>query len=85
MTTIEKSIEVEVPVRRRVQPVDAVRGVPEVHGGRAEVRQMDDKSLHWSAEIGGKEEQWIAEITEQVPDERIAWRSAGRRSAMAAW
>jgi uncharacterized membrane protein len=37
------------------------------------------KRLHWRAEVGGKEEEWDAEITEQIPDTRIAWRSASGR------
>jgi uncharacterized membrane protein len=40
-----------------------------------QVRQIDDKHLHWKASIGGKQEEWDAEITEQIPDQRIAWRS----------
>jgi uncharacterized membrane protein len=37
------------------------------------------KRLHWRAEVGGKEEEWDAEITEQIPDTRIAWRSVSGR------
>ena len=40
-----------------------------------EVRQLDDKHLHWRADVAGKEKEWDAEITEQIPDDRIAWRS----------
>jgi uncharacterized membrane protein len=40
-----------------------------------EVTQLDDTHLQWRARIGGKEAEWDAEITEQVPDMRIAWRS----------
>jgi uncharacterized membrane protein len=43
--------------------------------GVLEVRQLDDTHLHWRAEMAGKEEQWDAEITEQIPDKLIAWRS----------
>ncbi|HXG20572.1 MAG TPA: SRPBCC family protein, partial [Methylomirabilota bacterium] len=43
--------------------------------GVQEVRQLDDKRLHWRANIGGKEKEWDAEITEQVPDQRIAWKN----------
>jgi uncharacterized membrane protein len=43
--------------------------------GVKHVKQLDEKHLHWKAEIGGKEKEWDAEITEQIPDTRIAWRS----------
>jgi uncharacterized membrane protein len=36
---------------------------------------VDDRHLHWTAEIGGKDKEWDAEITEQIPDDRIAWRA----------
>src|SRR5690606_2238056 len=42
-----------------------------------EIKQLDAKRLHWRAEIDGKEKEWDAEITEQIPDKRIAWRSIG--------
>ena len=81
MTTIEKSIEVDVPVRVAYNQWTQFEEFPKFMEGVREVRQMDDKTLRWSVEIGGKEEQWIAEITEQVPDERIAWRArAGKRN-----
>ena len=45
--------------------------------GVESVRQLDDKRLHWRANVGGKIKEWAAEITEQRPDERIAWTSRG--------
>jgi uncharacterized membrane protein len=45
--------------------------------GVERVQQLDDKRLHWVAMVGGKRHEWEAEITEQVPDHRIAWRSNG--------
>jgi uncharacterized membrane protein len=45
--------------------------------GVEEVQQLDDKRLHWIAQLGGKRKEWDAEIFEQVPDETIAWRSVG--------
>jgi uncharacterized membrane protein len=39
------------------------------------VVQKDDKTLEWTAEIAGKEKIWTAEIVEQTPDQRVAWRS----------
>lgn len=41
------------------------------------VQQLDDTHLRWIAEIGGKREEWEAEITEQHPDERVAWKAIG--------
>jgi uncharacterized membrane protein len=43
--------------------------------GVKEVRQLDDTHVHWHAEIWGKDKEWDSEITEQVPDQKIAWRS----------
>ena len=45
--------------------------------GVEQIRQIDDSHLHWVAEVGGKREEWDAEITEQHPDERVAWTSRG--------
>lgn len=45
--------------------------------GVEDVRQLDDKHLHWKADIGFTQREWDAEITEQVPDKTIAWRSIG--------
>jgi uncharacterized membrane protein len=46
--------------------------------GVKEVEQLDDKRLHWKAEIAGKSEEWEAVITEQIPNKRIAWQSTSR-------
>lgn len=75
MATIEKSIEVDVPVRIAYNQWTQFEAFPQFMEGVREVRQLDDKTLGWRAEIGGKHEEWIAEITEQVPDQRIAWRA----------
>lgn len=43
--------------------------------GVLEVRQLTDRKLFWRAKVGGKEKEWQAEITEQVPDRKISWRT----------
>jgi uncharacterized membrane protein len=48
---------------------------PRFMRGVERVEQLDDRRLHWVADIGGSTHEWDAEITEQVPDQRIAWRS----------
>ena len=75
MKTIAKSITVNVPVSQAYNQWTQFEAFPHFMGGVKEIKQLDDKRLHWKAEIGGKSEEWDAEITEQIPDQRIAWRS----------
>ena len=75
MSLIEKSIEINVPVRTAYNQWTQFEEFPKFMEGVKHVKQLDDTHLHWKAEIGGKEKEWDAEITEQIPDERIAWRS----------
>ena len=75
METIEKSIEVNAPINTVYNQWTQFEEFPRFMEGVEEVRQMGDKKLHWKAEIGGKHKEWDAEIFEQLPDQRIAWRS----------
>ena len=77
MATIEQSIEVNAPLRAVYNQWTQFEDFPRFMEGVKEVRQVDDKRLHWRAVIGGKEKEWDAEIVEQRPDERIAWTSRG--------
>src|SRR5260370_31532386 len=77
MATIEQSIEVNAPLRAVYNQWTQFEDFPKFMEGVKEVLQLDDKRLQWKAVIGGKEKEWIAEITEQRPDERIAWTSRG--------
>ena len=82
MATVEKSIEVGVPVRTAYNQWTQFEDFPRFMEGVKEVRQLVDRRLHWRAEIAGKEEEWDAEITEQKPDERVAWRNtSGAKNA----
>jgi len=75
MSVIEKSIEINVPVRAAYNQWTQFEEFPKFMEGVTQVKQIDDTHLHWKADIGGKAKEWNAEITEQIPDERIAWRS----------
>jgi uncharacterized membrane protein len=82
MATIEKSIDVEVPVRTAYNQWTQFEEFPAFMEGVTAVTQVDDRRLRWQANVGGKSQEWTAEITEQHPDERIAWRStSGARNA----
>ncbi len=81
MEMIEQSIEVDVPVHVAYNQWTQFEEFPEFMEGVEEVRQLDDKRLHWVASIGGKRHEWDAEITEQIPDQRIVWRAtSGKRN-----
>jgi len=75
MSTIEQSIDVNVPVQVAYNEWTQFEEFPQFMGGVESVTQIDDTHLRWVAEIAGKREEWTAEITEQVPDQRIAWTS----------
>jgi uncharacterized membrane protein len=75
MERIEKAIEVRAPVRAVYNQWTQFEEFPRFMTGVKEVRQIDDTHLHWHAEIWGKDKEWDAEITEQVPDQVIAWGS----------
>lgn len=75
MASVIKTVEVNVPVRTAYNQWTQFEEFPRFMEGIEEVRQLDDKRLNWRAKIAGKTEEWIAEITEQIPDERVAWRN----------
>ncbi len=75
MATVEKSIDVEVPVTTAYNQWTQFEEFPRFMEGVQEVRQLDDTHIHWVAEIAGKKEEWDARITEQKPDQRVAWTS----------
>ena len=81
MSTITKSIDLNVPVQTAYHQWTQFEEFPKFMEGITEVTQLDDERLHWKANIAGKEAEWFAEITEQVPDTRIAWISRGAMSA----
>src|SRR5678816_2316915 len=77
MSLIQKSIEVNVPVKTAYNQWTQFEEFPKFMEGIEQVKQINDKRLHWKANIAGKAEEWDAEITEQIPDQRIAWTSKG--------
>ncbi len=75
MATVEESIEVNVPVSVAYNQWTQFEEFPQFMEGITEVRQIDDTHLHWVADVGGQHHEWDAEITQQHPDERVAWKS----------
>ncbi|MGE0542230.1 MAG: SRPBCC family protein [Dehalococcoidia bacterium] len=82
MASIEKSIDVRVPVNVAYNQWTQFEEFPRFMEGVKSVQQLDDKRLRWVAEIGGQTAEWDAEITEQTPDQRVAWTNTmGARNA----
>jgi len=75
MEKIAKSIEVERPITTVYNQWTQFEEFPRFMEGVKEVTQLDDQRLHWHAEIAGRDKEWDARITEQIPDHRIAWQS----------
>lgn len=73
--TIEKSIDVNVPVTTAYNQWTQFESFPQFMDGINEIKQTDDTHTHWNVSIGGVKREFDAEITEQHPDERIAWKS----------
>jgi uncharacterized membrane protein len=74
MARVEKSIEIDRPLRMVYDQWTQFEEFPRFMEGVEEVHQLDDRTLHWKAKIGGRTEEWEAEIVQQIPDQQIAWR-----------
>jgi uncharacterized membrane protein len=75
MASVMKTVDVAVPVRTAYNQWTQFEEFPQFMEGVEEVRQLDETHLHWRARVAGREKEWDAEITEQLPDERVAWRN----------
>ncbi len=82
MSNVEQSIDVKVPVQVAYNQWTQFEEFPKFMDAVDVVRQVDDTHLHWVARVAGRRKEWDAEITEQTPDQRIAWSStSGARNA----
>ncbi len=75
MPTVEKSVEINAPVSSVYNQWTQFEDFPHFMEGVTEVHQVDDTRLVWHANIAGQDESWEAEITEQIPEKRVAWRN----------
>jgi uncharacterized membrane protein YeaQ/YmgE (transglycosylase-associated protein family) len=75
VSTVMEAVGVDVPIRTAYDRWTQFETLPEFMDGLKSVRQLDDTTLEWVADVAGREKRWEARITEQRPDDRIAWRS----------
>ncbi|WP_442800108.1 SRPBCC family protein [Nocardia sp. NBC_01730] len=76
------TVDVEVPVRTAYNQWTQFESFPQFMEGVEAVRQLDDRHMHWRIRVGPSTREFDATITEQHPDERVAWKSvSGPRHA----
>ena len=75
MPSVTKSIDVSVPVSTAYNQWTQFESFPRFMGGVESITQTDNTHAHWVTKIGGVSREFDTEITEQHPDERIAWKS----------
>ena len=81
MSEVIESVDVAVPVRVAYDQWTQFEDFPRFMDDVDRVQQLDDTRLHWEATIDGVHQEWDSAITEQQPDERIAWRATGKGMA----
>jgi uncharacterized membrane protein len=75
MSGTTHSVDVAVPIRTAYNQWTQFEEFPRFMSGVEEVRQIDDKTTRWTVKIAGVKREFDARITEQLPDERVAWTS----------
>ena len=77
MPKVDESIDVQVPVEKAYNQWTQFEEFPKFMEGIQSVQQLDDGHVKWVAEVRGESREWTTEITEQRPDEKIAWKTIG--------
>lgn len=73
MTEVTQSVDVNVDVRTAYNQWTQFEEFPRFMEGVESITQLDDRNLRWNVDIAGVERTFDAEITEQTPDQRVAW------------
>ena len=75
MASHEASVEVDRPVRTVYNQWTQFTTFPQFMSGLERIDQISDTKTHWVTSVGGVKREFDAEITEQTPDQRVAWKS----------
>jgi uncharacterized membrane protein len=75
VSQVTESIDVDVPVRTAYNQWTQFESFPEFMNGVESITQLDDTRNHWVTKVGTVTREFDTEISEQNPDERIAWHS----------
>ncbi|WP_329275452.1 SRPBCC family protein [Streptomyces sp. NBC_00691] len=77
MSHVKESIEVDVPVRTAYDQWTQFETFPQFMDGVERIEQRTERLTHWVTSIGGVRREFDAEITEQIPDTKVAWVTVG--------
>ncbi|WP_430781896.1 SRPBCC family protein [Actinoplanes sp. G11-F43] len=77
MSTVTESVDVNVPISTAYNQWTQFEDFPHFMDGVESITQTGSTHTHWVTKIAGQTREFDAEITEQHPDERVAWRSTG--------
>ena len=75
MGTVTEAIDVDVDVTTAYNQWTQFETFPQFMDGVERIDQLDDTHLHWVTQVGPVTREFDATVTEQVPDERVAWKS----------
>jgi len=75
LSTVTESVDVEVPIKVAYDQWTQFESFPKFMDGVEEIRQIDDTHTHWVVKVAGVTREFDATITEQHPEERVAWRA----------
>jgi len=74
--TITRSIAIQKPAAELYAFWRPLQNLPRIMNHLESVRALDAQRSHWvTTPIAGKRYEWDAEITEDIPNERLAWRT----------
>jgi uncharacterized membrane protein len=75
VASVQESVDVDVPIRVAYDQWTQFESFPQFMGGVVQISQLDDTHTHWITNVDGVRREFDAEITEQHPEERVAWTS----------
>jgi len=75
VSTVTKSVDVAVPVHTAYNQWTQFEDFPRFMDGVEQIRQLNDTMTHWVVKVGGIRREFDARITEQQPDQKVAWTS----------
>jgi uncharacterized membrane protein len=79
VTNIIESIDVGVPIKLAYDQWTRFTDFPSFMKKVESVEQAEDEKLNWKAQILWSHRTWESNILEQVPDDKIVWRSKGAK------